>query len=202
MHTTTTSRKLSLMVSICCLVLLLSTCSQGNAPSPPITTTTVESTTTVTVQTVLPTSVSSAYPSVDGISCDQLERLAFHIHAHISIYINGNLAVIPQNVGIASDFSCLYWLHTHDTSGVIHMEAPSTHSFILGNFLDEWKSRFGQLSYPSELDSAARQWQAYVDGKLFTGDFRSIPLNQHTLITLAYHSPGVQPDTTYNWGSL
>ena len=44
--------------------------------------------------------------------------------------------------------------------------------------------------------------QAYVDGKPYKGDFHKIPLKAHTLITLAYNSPNVKPDTTYNWNGL
>ena len=81
------------------------------------------------------------------------------------------------------------------------IEAPSGRSFTLGNFLDIWRKRFAQLGYPSELDQSDG-WQAYVNGKPFAGDFHTIPLQAHTLITLAYHSPGVKPDTTYNWNGL
>src|SRR5581483_4178755 len=97
--------------------------------------------------------VNSAYQPVDGIYCDQQEQTAFHIHAHLTIFINGQSVPLSQGIGIASDSSCFYWLHTHDTSGVIHMESPAGHSFVLGNFLDEWSSeQFSSLKYPSELD--------------------------------------------------
>jgi hypothetical protein len=146
------------------------------------------------------TIVNANYPPVDGIYCDQQEQLAFHIHAHLSIYIDGQPVQIPQNMGIASDNSCLYWLHTHDTSGVIHMEAPVNRTFTLGNFLDEWANQFSSLNYPSQLD--LNGWTAYVDGKLYTGDFHKIPLGAHTLITLAYNTPNPKIDTTYNWNGL
>src|SRR6266702_3015711 len=144
------------------------------------------------------------YPTIDTISCDQLEQSAFHIHAHVSLYINGQSVPIPANVGIAGDPSapsCFYWLHTHSNDGVIHIEAPSGRSFTLGNFLAIWGKRFAQLGYPSELDQSGG-WQAYVNGKPLAGDFHTIPLQAHTLITLAYQSPGVKPDTTYNWNGL
>jgi len=64
-----------------------------------------------------------------------------------------------------------------------------------------WENRFSQLGYPSQLD-LTEGWQVYVNGKPFTGDFHTIPLQAHTLITLAYNSPGVRPDTNYNWNGL
>ncbi len=61
--------------------------------------------------------VNSAYPPVDGIYCDALEQTAYHIHAHLTIYIDGKPVSIPQGIGIAPDQSCLYWLHTHTVVG-------------------------------------------------------------------------------------
>ncbi len=147
------------------------------------------------------TIVNASYPPVDSIYCDSLEQLAYHIHAHLSIYINGTLSPIPQNMGIASDGSCYYWLHTHDTTGVIHIESPTQKDYTLGNFFDEWSANFSSLGYPSQL-ALTTGWQIWVDGKPYTGDFHNIPLTSHKLITMAYNSPGVKPDTTYAWNGL
>ena len=147
------------------------------------------------------TPANAAYPVVDNISCQSTEQGGTHIHAHVTMYVNGTKTPIPANVGIAPDSSCLYWLHTHDDSGVIHIEAPEGVSATFGNFLDIWGQRFQQVGYPSQL-SDATGWQVYVNGKPFRGNFHTIPLQSHTLITLAYNSPGIQPDTTYTWNGL
>jgi len=147
------------------------------------------------------TPANAAYPPVDNVSCQSTEQGGTHIHAHVTMYVNGTKTPIPANVGIAPDSSCLYWLHTHDDSGVIHIEAPEGVSATFGNFLDIWGQRFLQVGYPSQL-SDATGWQVYVNGKPFRGNFHTIPLQSHTLITLAYNSPGVQPDTTYPWNGL
>ena len=147
------------------------------------------------------TIVNSAYPPVDNIYCDALEQTVYHIHAHISIYIDGALSSVPQNVGIASDGSCYYWLHTHDTTGVIHIESPTQKDYTLGNFFDEWSANFSSLGYPEQLASTTG-WQVWLNGKPYSGDFRNIPLTAHALITMAYNSPGVKPDTTYAWNGL
>lgn len=147
------------------------------------------------------TPANAAYPPVDNVSCQSTEQGGTHIHAHVTMYVNGTKTAVPANVGIAPDSSCLYWLHTHDDTGVIHIEAPGGVSVTFGNFLDIWGNHFQQLGYPSQLSDPAG-WQVYVNGKPFVGDFRAIPLQSHTLITLAYHSPGVQPDTTFDWKGL
>lgn len=146
---------------------------------------------------------NSAYPLTDGIPCDSLEHTTVHYHLHVSIYIDGKATQIPQNVGIADDQSCYYWLHTHDATGIIHVEAPSEQDLTLGNFFDIWqRSNFSNLGtgYPKQLNDTG--WTTYVDGKSNHDNQRSIVLAQHNLITLAFNSPGVKPDTTYNWGDL
>ncbi len=144
-------------------------------------------------------SQQSLSPTVDNVQCNSSEQLTYHVHAHLSIYIKGQAVPVSQYVGITN--TCFYWLHTHDTSGVIHIEAPQQMTFTLGNFLHVWKQQFSQLQYPTQLDRTAG-WQAYVNGKPYSGDFNAIPLNPHTLITLAYQSPGVKPDTIYSWNGL
>jgi len=146
-------------------------------------------------------SSSAPYAPLNGISCDSQEQLAYHIHAHVSIYIDGKAVAIPQGIGIASDQSCIYWLHTHDTSGVIHIESPTQKNYTLGNFTELWSSRFSTLQYPYQLDKGDG-WQVYVDGKPYSGDFHNVVLKAHTLVTLAYNSPDAKPDTTYAWQGL
>jgi hypothetical protein len=74
-------------------------------------------------------------------------------------------------------------------------------SVTLGNFLDIWSQRFRHTGYPGQLSDVIG-WQTYVNGKPFTGDMHAVILRSHLLITLAYNSPAVKPDTTYNWDGL
>jgi len=162
---------------------------------------------TSTTATAVPTVVNPSYLPVDGISCDTLEQTAVHFHAHLTIYISGQRLVAPSQVGIAPDQSCFYWMHTHGADGIVHMEAPPHHTFTLGNFLDIWGQKFTNLNYPPQLEQpGGPNWQIYLyfNGQRlpFNGDFHTIVMKPHLLITLAYNSPNVQPDTTYNWGNL
>ena len=142
--------------------------------------------------------VNSAYPPVDGIYCDALEQTAYHIHAHLTIYINGKQVAIPQGIGIASDQSCFYWLHTHTSDGVVHIEFPNKGTPTLGNFLDIWGQSFNSLGYQNELASSTG-WTIYVDGKQVTENFNQLVLQPHQVITIAYNSPNITPDTSFNW---
>ncbi len=144
-----------------------------------------------------------AFAPVNNVSCDSGEHYDYHHHIHLSMYIDGQPTTIPQNIGInASALNpCLYWIHTHDPSGVVHIESPVQRTYTLGNFFAIWSERFAQLGYPTQLGLTSG-WQIYVNGQPYKGDFRNIPMDDHTMITMAYNSPGVKPETTYNWNGL
>ena len=39
---------------------------------------------------------------------------------------------------VAAGGQCFYWLHTHTSDGVIHIESPTQRIYTLGQFFDEW----------------------------------------------------------------
>ena len=85
--------------------------------------------------------------TVAGISCEASEQVAYHVHAHLAVYVNGSSRPIPAGIGVVSpilqhtpagDFAqasrCYYWLHTHAQDGVVHIESPSLATYTLGQF--------------------------------------------------------------------
>ena len=65
------------------------------------------------------------------IGCHSEEHFEFHIHTKLDIMIDNQLYPIPANIGIIPEH-CIYWLHTHDISGLIHIESPIKRNFTLG----------------------------------------------------------------------
>jgi hypothetical protein len=153
--------------------------------------------------------VDANYGPVDGVYCSSGEQLSYHIHAHISIYINGASIPLVANTGIApvgvtsnANVTCYYWLHTHDTTGVIHIESPTTKLYTLNQFFDIWEKFSSSTSaLPTQLLSSTG-WIIFVNGKQVNTDFNHLQLHAHDLITIAYNSPGIKPDTTYAWQGL
>lgn len=70
------------------------------------------------------------------------EQTQFHIHPNISIIINGINETIPANLGISS--LGMTSIHTHDSSGVIHIESPVKKDFVLADFFAVWKKEFSK----------------------------------------------------------
>ena len=112
---------------------------------------------------------SSAIPlTVDGIECNVNEQFLFHIHAHLSIFVNGQLMYIPPQIGIITG-KCIYWLHTHDESGIIHIESPIKRDFTLGQFFDLWKKKLNNpIIFDKLFNSKDNMPEMYINGPLNT----------------------------------
>jgi hypothetical protein len=145
---------------------------------------------------------------VDGISCGATEQLVYHIHAHLAVFKNGQPYALPAGVGIpgsqaqqtnqgpiASGGSCIYWLHTHTTDGVIHIESPSKAIYSLGNFFDEWH----QPLSGTQAGSLSGKLTAFVNGKPWKKSPRDIPLLPHEDIQLEIGEPA-PPIVKIDWG--
>lgn len=70
------------------------------------------------------------------------DNIGYHIHVHLAIYLNGEALQIPNNLGIGGPQAprpgCMYALHTHDATGVLHIESITTERFFLGQFFQIW----------------------------------------------------------------
>jgi len=117
--------------------------------------------------------------TVNGIKCETSEQLAYHIHAHLSVYVDGQQRTIPPDIGIFNN-QCIYWLHTHDTSGIIHVESPDERVYTLGDFFAVWR----QPLSAGQVGPAKGKVTAWVDGKKVDGDPAKIKIEYHTTIQL------------------
>ena len=76
---------------------------------------------------------------VAGLECLQNMPEDYHVHTHLTVYLNGEALAIPQNIGIESGPPrCFYTIHTHDHSGKLHVEAAAPGTFTLGQFFAIW----------------------------------------------------------------
>lgn len=128
---------------------------------------------------------------VDGIECQE-EMASYHVHAHLALYVNGQQIAIPRFVGFAPNNhggGCLYWVHTHDATGIIHVEAPHLRDFNLGNFFHIWGEPLGAAQVAAYKGPVT----AYVNGNKYVGDYGAIPLAAHQQITLEVGTPLVPP---------
>jgi len=139
-----------------------------------------------------PTTAATGQP-VDGVQCQTSEQVAYHIHAHLAIYVNGQPQTVPLGIGIPNPQvdsssgepfvvggSCFYWLHSHATDGVIHIESPDQRTYTLGNWFDIWGAALSATQVGGDKGTVI----AYVNGQRYAGDPRNIPLTAHAVIQL------------------
>lgn len=75
--------------------------------------------------------------NISGITCDKVEHLVYHNHTKLIIKFQNETHNIPAGIGIIPN-DCIFWLHTHDDSGIIHIESPVRTEFSLDQFLKVW----------------------------------------------------------------
>jgi len=148
------------------------------------------------------TATVAAGQPVDGIGCQTSEQTLFHIHAHLTIVVNGSPRQVPAGIGIpgartqdtpdgpfVDTGNCFYWLHTHAADGVIHIESPVRRGYTLGEFFDEWGLPLG----PGQVGPARGHVTALYNGQVYLGNPRDIPLAAHAQIQLEVGTPLVAP---------
>ena len=141
---------------------------------------------------------------IDGISCQVSEQVLFHIHAHLTILVDGAPRQVPAGIGIAPPYQvqqtasgkfisgapCFMWLHTHSPDGIIHTESPMQRTYTLGDFFDIW----GQPLSRVRVGPARGLVTALFDGHVYTGNPRQIPLLAHAQIQLEVGTPVLAPE--------
>jgi hypothetical protein len=158
-------------------------------------------------QALAGTSAATSGQAIDGISCQTAEQTVFHIHTHLTIFVHGQQRQVPAGIGIphavaqqtsAGPFvdsgRCFYWLHTHAADGIIHIESPEQRTFTLGDFFDEWN----QPLSAGQVGSAKGAVTVIVNGKVWTGSPRNVPLGSHENLQVEVGAPLVAPETI-NW---
>ena len=140
------------------------------------------------------TSTGGRGAGIGGVSC--LTNENYHTHAHLAIIKNGQMLAIPAHVGLQG---CAYELHTHDMSGVVHIETDAYHKFTLGNFFAVW----GQpLSLTNIAGIVNFPMAVYVnDGEdlvQFKGNIADIELTPHRSITIVL-GDSVKEIPSYEW---
>ena len=96
--------------------------------------------------------------AIDGIPCVPSMYNNYHVHVYVGLYVNGKQIAIPDQIGMyqpgqisngyTNTATCFYYIHTHDASGMIHIESPedqpvSASIYTLQNVLDVWGMTVG-----------------------------------------------------------
>jgi hypothetical protein len=142
--------------------------------------------------------------TIDGIECQSAEQVVYHIHAHLTVFVDGQARQIPYGIGIAqprqvqqtaqgsfvAGGACFAWLHTHASDGIIHIESPTKRTYTLGEFFDVW----GEPLSATRVGAARGRVTTIFNGHVFNGSPRRVPLLAHAQIQLDVGRPLVAPE--------
>jgi hypothetical protein len=126
-----------------------------------------------------------------GLEMARHEFLVYHIHAHLDVFVNGKAVPVPSAIGInihdpgvrhgpvsgGTGYGgikecakpCISPLHTHDFTGVVHVESPTQRVYRLGQFFVEWGVKLNAKCVGGYC-SPRSKFAVFVNGVRRTGD--------------------------------
>jgi hypothetical protein len=153
-----------------------------------------------------------ALASEAGVPFEVTEHLAYHVHAHLDVFVEGQPVQVPPGIGINIDdpavheFSgplgpgyggieppgceqpCISALHTHDPDGVLHTESATVEGNTLGQFFVEWDVALTEECV-GDYCAPDTEIAFYVDGEQFAGDPATIELVDQREIAIVIGTP-------------
>jgi hypothetical protein len=147
-----------------------------------------------------------------GLTPETHEFVFLHVHSHLDVFVNGAAVTVPAAIGInihdpavkrivepngliaygginpPCAQPCISPLHTHDPTGILHTEAKKNQFNDLGEFFTEWNVRLDRRCVGGYCKPAA-PFTIYVDGDAYTGDPRTIELEDRREIAIVIGTP-------------
>jgi hypothetical protein len=115
------------------------------------------------------------------------------------VYVNGKRVPVPANIGIEPEATSLAPLHTHDASGVIHIESSEPYAFTLGQFFTVWGVKLTNTQLGSYLTGNGNVLTVYANGTPVS-DAAAYVMKPHDDIVVGYGTPGSFPASfQYHW---
>ncbi len=148
--------------------------------------------------------LSERLPSLALDSLSQ-EALAFHIHQHLDLYVDGQHVTVPQEIGFGINPTTnqpqfITELHTHNALGIIHVESAQHLNYQLKQFFGEWGVRLTAKcvgSFKGSCDNL--QW--WVNGVKRVGDPGNLILKNHEEIVITVGTPPAKLPTSYDFAA-
>ena len=132
-----------------------------------------------------------------GLHALPQEQVAFHVHQHLDLWVNGRKVAVPSEIGL-DRFSFqpfITELHTPDGTGIVHVESGVRRPYTLGQFFGEWGVRLSARC----VGRYCGQLHWWVNGKARSGDPARLVLADHQEIAIALgRRPGRVPKS-YAW---
>lgn len=159
-------------------------------------------------------STEAPWPANAGEALDRAELIglpthvsppAMHEHVNVQIFVNGEPVEVPTNIGTDEATGDPSSIHTHETSGTVHIESSVQYDFTLGDVFDVWGVRFDGRCLGAYCDDGDDQLRLFRNGQEVTAPFRGVALDNQAVFVLAYGTEDELPDpipSTFDFASV
>jgi len=121
------------------------------------------------------------------------EQLAVHYHVHLDVIVNDHVVSVPAFLGIDLTRHTIAPLHTHDASGVVHIESAKDVPFTLGQVFTEWGQALRSDQVGPVTLGPGQELRVYRNGQRVTGDPAALRLRAHDEIVVWVGASSQQP---------
>lgn len=133
------------------------------------------------------------------------EGTTMHEHANVQIFVHGQNERIPTDIGIDPAAGTIQSIHTHDDTGLVHLESSESREFTLGEFFGVWGVRFTPSCLGAYCNDGDNRLQVFVDGDEVTDNLQDVQLDDQTVIVVTYGTAAELPDpipSTFDFSSI
>ena len=137
-----------------------------------------------------------------GLSLNFDTAVQAHFHVHLEVFLMGGQVAVPAGIGIDDRSGAMSPLHTHDDSGIVHIEGSRGQRITLGQLFTEWGQPLGPNSIGNVQSRPGFTIHWFVNGRVVT-DPAAVVLQPHDTIVAfetAVPASAVSPPT-YAWPS-
>ncbi|WP_147305299.1 hypothetical protein [Subtercola boreus] len=136
-----------------------------------------------------------------GLRMLKIEGTALHLHAHLTVTVDGQAETVPAEIGIDNPSGTVSPVHTHDTTGIIHVESPVQADFTLGQFFTEWNVALDAAIIGAYPSTPTDTLTVFVNQQPFTGNPASIVFTNKMDIDIVVSPVGVpvEPQAPFDW---
>jgi len=151
--------------------------------------------------------VSGAFSSIGSPTSPSAvdnQPMVMHHHAKLAIKANGMSITVPANIGIDEKVYKDHTLdeygmkmpnmpsmpvmaptHTHDTSGLIHLESAAVRDYTLGDLFNVWGVKFTDTCIMDKCNDGTKTVKVFVNGQS-NSEFRNYVMKDGDQILIQY----------------
>jgi hypothetical protein len=107
------------------------------------------------------------------------ETPGVHYHTHLDVLVDGQSITVPAGLGIDLARRRIPPLHTHDASGVIHIESARDIPYTLGQLFTEWGQPLSAHQLGPHRLASGEVLRLFRNGQPAAGDPAALRFAQH-----------------------